>query len=214
MDEKVGKNPNHKCVCKDTHPGLGPHRDCKKRGYHLCGCGKRSTLEKPDEWITTASSILYDEAHRKDTGKPFHSLEQELSGAKQEAQEMLHRSSSDDIDKFIASHFLKILEGLVETPLEKCIKMLNQIPQNCANVKEHYHAHHHTRKGLVHLCFIDLGADEEECAKKCASLMIALDIKSMDLIHLGNNEPVYHSSHVEMDSTFELGVHLDPIRRN
>lgn len=58
MDEKIaGKNPNHKCVCKDTHPGMGPHRDCKERGFHICGCGNRSSLAKPDRWVSEERAV-------------------------------------------------------------------------------------------------------------------------------------------------------------
>lgn len=207
MDEKVGQNPNHKCVCKDTHPGMGPHRDCQKRRYHLCGCGKRSHLADPDRWIAR------DEA----MSGFFAGLEAEIRGASAEAEDMLHRSSSDDIDKFIASGFLQFLGSMIETPLDAVIRSINEAPPHLHESEPHFHVYHHSRRGKfhgqMHLC-LDRRLDEDEAAKYAANLIIEAKITQCDLIHVGGGEPAYHAAHVEMDDSPLMGVHIDPIRRN
>lgn len=187
MDEKVA----HKHACT-SHP---THKVCRIRKYHVCECGVRASIELPDVWNLTATALLNMEA---------------------EAKEFHKNRKNDPLDKFIEEGFLSFIQELLkvtESPLDKCIRYINEIPQQCA-VAAHYHGHHSSRKGLLHLCFAHYEGNEEKCAETIAQTMIALKLSEADLIHVGGGVPAYHSSHVEMDDTPLMGIHIDPIRRN
>lgn len=140
----------------------------------------------------------------------YHECECKARSSLREPQRWVKK---DEAAKNFIEGFLKALEETLESPLEKVIRQLNEIPQQCA-IDHHFHAHHFSRRGLMHLCLKKEGGDEEACAKLCAKLILGAELDSMDLIHVGGGVPAFHSSHVIAEHDVLGGFHLDPARRN